>query len=924
MNRYLFLAAALSAVQSILAQDKPLVTPKDYGKWETLGAARFSPNGAWLTYAINRGNEENELRIRGGATDGTRVIPFGLQPSFSADSRWVAYLVGVTPKERDRLTKEKKPIHNNFVARNLATDDTIAVADITSFNFSADGRFISMTRYAAEGKRVQDVFVQELANGNRLVFSNVGEQSWSDAKPLFAFTVAADGGNGNGVQLYDATTGSVRVLESSTSLYRSLTWRPRSQDLAVLRTKVEREFSDTSFALLAWRGVSAATAAVKTQDATEGVPTGYRMTDYRRPNWSKDGSIIYVGLRQREPSADAIKKSEEKVSDVEIWHPKDVQVIPAQRSAEQRDLRSTVLASWRVGDAKVVQIGTDASETTTLFQGDKFATETDTKSYAWGQMFGRRDSDIWLTDLSAGTRRKLLDKVRYFYGSDPTGKRVSWFDGKDYWVMDVASGARTNVTAKLTPKVDWVDRDDDHPNNVLPAIGRPDWTRDGTSLLINSAYDVWQVAVDGSGGKRLTDGTKDAIVYRLANLGGGGGGPGGGGGGADVERGVDFSKSVYFTLTGKLSKKSGYARLHNGTLSQLMLNDARIAGLNKADSADVFTFTRQTFDESPVLFTSGPDLSDPKTIVATNAFQRDYAWGKAELMNYKSTIGVPLQAILYYPANYDPKKKYPMIVYTYELLSQDLHRYIAPRENDYYNANVFTQNGYFVLMPDIVFRPREPGLAVLQSVEPAVKTVIARGLVDPARVGHAGHSQGGYEAAFLATHSRMFATTVMGSGISDMISFAGQMHWSSVPEFDHWETGQFRMEVPPWEDMSAMVANSPLAKIHEMPAKSMLIEIGSEDPTVDMRQGVEMYNYARRAGKNVVMLLYPGEGHSLAKKENAVDYERRILQWFAHYLKGEPAAKWITEGQTWVDRKKVLDANKDVAPVPASGNPRGF
>ena len=106
-----------------------------------------------------------------------------------SDSRWIAYLVGVTPKERDRLTKEKKPIHNNFVARNLATGDTIAVADITSFNFSADGGFISMTRYAAEGKRVQDVLVQDLANGTRLVFSNVGEQGWSDAKPLFAFTV---------------------------------------------------------------------------------------------------------------------------------------------------------------------------------------------------------------------------------------------------------------------------------------------------------------------------------------------------------------------------------------------------------------------------------------------------------------------------------------------------------------------------------------------------------------------------------------------------------------------------------------------------------------------------------------------------------------------------------------------------------------
>ena len=345
-------------------------------------------------------------------------------------------------------------------------------------------------------------------------------------------------------------------------------------------------------------------------------------------------------------------------------------------------------------------------------------------------------------------------------------------------------------------------------------------------------------------------------------------------------------------------------------MTTLAIGDAQYAALAKADSSETYVYTRQRFDESPNVYVATSDLANAKAMSSTNTFQRDVAWGKAELMNFTSTIGKPLQAILYYPANYVPGKKYPMIVYTYELLTQGLHRYIVPRENDYYNANVFTQQGYFVLMPDIVFRPREPGISVLHAVEPAVRSVLARGLVDPARVGHAGHSQGGYEAAFLATHSSLFATAVMGAGISDMVSFAGQMHWSSVPEFDHWETGQFRMQVAPWEDVAAMTRNSPITKIHEMRAKSLLIEIGGEDPTVDMRQGVELYNYARRAGKNAVMLLYPGEGHGLGKKENAVDYERRILQWFAHYLKGEPAASWITDGQSWLERKKLLDANK--------------
>jgi dipeptidyl aminopeptidase/acylaminoacyl peptidase len=215
------------------------------------------------------------------------------------------------------------------------------------------------------------------------------------------------------------------------------------------------------------------------------------------------------------------------------------------------------------------------------------------------------------------------------------------------------------------------------------------------------------------------------------------------------------------------------------------------------------------------------------------------------------------------------------------------------------------------LHPDIVFRPREPGLGTQHAVEGAVKAVLARGHVDPARVGHVGHSQGGYEAAFLGTRSKLFATTIVGSGITDMISFAGQLHWSGgSAEFDHWETGQFRMQVAPWEDFGAMLANSPLTTVHRMPAKSILVMIGSEDGTVEPRQGTLFYNYARRAGKQVVLLQYPGEGHGLTKKENQRDYQSRILQWFGHYLKGDAAPAWITRGQTALERRAMLETNK--------------
>ena len=887
------------------AQEKPLVSNADLAKWESLGQSRLSPNGSWLAWTITRGDQDGALHLRGGSRDAHTTIPFGQSPAFSADSRWFAYLVGVSTAERERLTKEKKPIKTAFVVRNLLTGDTTAIADVSAFSFAPAGGFVSLTRYRADDKkRVNDILVLDLAGGARFSIANVAEQSWNDVKPLLALAITVDGGNS--VQLFDGSTGSSRILESSPSVYRALVWRPASQGLAVLRTNATKEFSDTAHAVVVWATADDAEEVPRVLDpaTASGFPAGMRVAEHRRPSWSEDGRTVYVGLQPRKAVKDATKKSDDKVSDVEIWHVNDVRAIPQQRSSEQRDLRATLLAAWHT-DGRVVQLGSNTLETATVLDGDRFLTETDRAPYAWGHKFGRRDEDLYSVDVVTGARKKLLEKVRYSYGADPTGRLTSFFDGRDWWVADVASGARTNLTARVraAQKADFVDRDDDHPSDVSGPWGGPAWSKDGKTMFVSTEYDVWALAADGSGGTRLTNGAREGVRHRLVSL--------VGFDASEAERAVDRSKPVWLSLYGKETKQSGYARLMpDGSVNRVILEDAQVSGLQKADSAERYSFVRQSFEDSPDVFAGGAALTDAKQMSETNVFQKDYAWGKAELIDFTSTVGRPLQGILYYPANWDAKKKYPMIVYTYELLSQGLHRYIVPRENDYYNANVFTQNGYFVLMPDIVFRPRQPGVDAQASVDAAIRAVVARGLVDPANIGHCGHSQGGYEAYFLATHSSLIKTAVAGAGITNMFSFAGQMHWNSAPEFDHWETGQFRMEVAPWEDWAAMSRNNPIEKVHEMKAQSILMEIGSEDGTVDMRQGVEFWNYARRAGKQAVMLNYPGEGHGLAKRENAIDYRNRILQWFGHYLKGEPAAEWITNGQTWLERKAILDANK--------------
>jgi len=100
--------------------------------------------------------------------------------------------------------------------------------------------------------------------------------------------------------------------------------------------------------------------------------------------------------------------------------------------------------------------------------------------------------------------------------------------------------------------------------------------------------------------------------------------------------------------------------------------------------------------------------------------------------------------------------------------------------------------------------------------------------------------------------------------------------------------------------------SSPIHEIDELETPVLLMH-GDDDGVVDFRQGLQYYNYARRAGKPVVMLVYPGAGHGLSQESHQIDYHRRILEWFGHWLKGEEPAPWIVEGEDFQARELRME-----------------
>jgi dipeptidyl aminopeptidase/acylaminoacyl peptidase len=925
-NRFvLFLAAAAL----LPAQTKPPIKPADYGKWETPGVAVLSRDGKWLAAPIRRADGTFELRVSStGGGGAPKVASSGTGPEFSSDSRWVAYAVGYSEADEDKLKKAKKPVQNKLGIMDLTTGTATTVDDVSSFAFSDEGAWIAFRRYpparngaapAAENASAapsdptgSTLTVRDLKTGIDTTFGNVTTFAWQEKGTHLAMTIGVEGRAGNALQVFDPARGELKVLDSGSAIFTALVWRKDSSDLAALRSRKDNAHEGESYTLLAWKNLG--------EKRMVDAPAGTRIVASRAPKWSEDGRTVYVGLAPWDKKIDG-KKSDEEPSNVEVWHPKDFDVISAQKLQLARDRDRNALAAWHIEEGRLVPLGTNVKETIQVPRSGARALALDDTPYESEGMFGRRFADIYKVDLASGERGKVAAKLTPPVWFSPGGKYALNFHDGEFIMYDLAAG--TNRGVSKAAGVTFIDTEDDHPVKNRPSWGVAGWTRNDASVIVYDEFDLWELYPGGAKPRRLTDGRSDEVRHRYLNLdaqtgGGGRGGRGGAAAGGPQDDGIDLSKPVYLSLYGVWNKKTGFARLVDGKVDRAVWLDKGTSRLTKAKSAEVYTYLAEAFDVSPNYFAAGPDLKSARQVTDTNPFASQYAWGHGELLDYKGPKGERLQGALFYPANYEKGKQYPLIVHIYERESNFLHRSFPPTERSPYNETSWTAEGYFVLMPDIVFRARDPGVSVVECVTAATRKVLDTGMIDPKRVGLIGHSWGGFGTTFVMTQSDLFAAGVAGGPLTNLVSSYGEIYWNTgVPETNHAEVGQERLEVPLWEDPQAYLRNSAVFHVNKMKG-ALLLSVGDKDGASDWHQDIEMYNLARRAGKQCVMLVYPGENHSLAVKANQIDYHRRILDWFNYYLKGDPAPEWITKGVTVLDREKELKRTKKESAAPAN------
>lgn len=881
-------APAIPAARKVLSLD-------DYGIWRRVTSTALSADGAWISYAYAPNEGDGALHLHSLTMDRVHTITRGTGPAFSDDSRWAGYFISPpTPRPgAPRPVGVASPAsQRTFELRDLTTGETFSVSNAASFAFANGGQTLAVRTAKAVASAKHDgadLIVRDLRTGVTRNIGNVSQYAFNEAGTHLAWTVDAANQLGNGVYMLTLATGETRALDDAAADYAQLSWSETGSQLAVLRGstpegKLQREnvlllFLDTGTTRA--RTVTLSTAGNSTL-------TGYVLSEFAPLRWAPDGQSLLLGVKEQDVEP---KKSDDPAPNVDVWHWKDPDPQSVQIVRLNQERRSTYPALVQLPAASVRVLGDSAMRSVQATVNQRWGIGRVDTAYRGEVAWGSSRADYYRVNMSTGERTLIARGLARTMGTSPDSRWFLYLEQGRVHAYDLERGSDVIVDASTPTR--FVDITDDHAYE-LPTYGVAGWSADGKSVLLNHQFDIWQLALDGSRAVNLTRGVgeREQIRFRIVRN------ADGARRSAD-EQGIDLARPIVLSAYGEWTKKSGYYELRPGREPMVLrFEDRAVGGYVASRNGQRVAFTQGSFSEYPDWYVSDRALSAPRKVTDANPHLVEYAWGSKMLVDYTNSKGQRLQGTLTLPANYEPGKRYPMLVYFYERMSQNHHSFSMPVYDDRVHISTYASNGYLVLQPDIVYEIGKPGSSALDCVTNAVQKVIEMGYADPARIGLQGHSWSGYQSSFILTQTDMFRTVVTGAPPTNLMSFYGTLYRSSgTIQQGISEVGQVRMGAgaTPWTAKELYESQSPVHNVQNIRVPFMILH-GTEDGAVDWMQGLEFYAAARRMGKEVIMLSYPGEPHHLGKKENQKDFQVRMRQFFDHHLKDAPAPRWMTDG----------------------------
>jgi len=634
------------------------------------------------------------------------------------------------------------------------------------------------------------------------------------------------------------------------------------------------------------------------------------ISEHARPVFSEDGTKLYFGIAPP-PVLNDTTLLKEEIVEVEVWSWQDQRMYTQEKNRLDREKKRAHSVVYYPRSYRFVPIGSpDLPEL--RFQEQRnasLALGINEEPYAqFVTTEGTAYKDLYAVNLETGAKKQIVQSLRCNPRISPAARYIAWWSDPDSsWF---AWNARTSTIARLTTNQPTPFFNEEHDVPDYPGeSGLADWLDGDEAMLAYDQYDIWKIDPEGKKKPiRLTQGRESKIRYRYLKL-------------DPEQRSIPANARILLHQFNTLSKAETYVWLDlgkapdNSAFADMPASEeggdhAYARSPLKAKNADVLLFTKENYQNFPNLYywnySGAKKQKMGQSDAQTNAIQRisdanpqqsEYNWGSIEMLDWVSLTGERIRGLLVKPEDFDPSIQYPMIVNFYEKLSDNLHSHRSPDfHRSQINYTVYASRGYLVFAPDIAYRIGYPGESAYDAIMSGVTALLAEGYVDSKRIALQGHSWGGYQAAYLVTRTNLFVCAEAGAPVANMTSAYGGIRWESgLSRVFQYERQQSRIGGTLWEKPKQYIENSPLFALDKVETPLLILH-NDKDGAVPWYQGIELFSGLRRLGKPAWMLNYNDEPHWPVKLQNRIDFQRRMQQFFDHYLLGTEQPAWMRRG----------------------------
>ncbi|MEN9570215.1 MAG: hypothetical protein RL172_1446 [Bacteroidota bacterium] len=768
---------------------------------------------------------------------------------------------------------------------------------------------------AASNTEGGELFIRNIQTGKETSFKSVSEYHFDKMGNRLLLEIPKKNKDSNSkamLVLYQLATATADTIFKGFNDAKNFAMDENGTQLAFVAERDSSEKSLVKFYKLWYYRLGLDSSILIADKNTVGMQLGYTVSEHAAVQFSKDGQKLFFGTAPL-PVAKDTTLVDFELARLDVWHYKDDYLQTQQLKNLDAELKRSHLAVYHTREQQLVQLGsTDMERTSLVDEGnaDWILAQTNMGNRVQGQWQGRTQNTAYLVNTHTGQRTLIFKNLFANAAASPGGRFAYWYnpEAKQYFTYEITSGITRNVTEKIP--VALYDEENDMPDFASP-YGVMGWMDKDSALLLYDKYEVWKTDPAGKAAAQLLlaaglQARKQMLTCRYVKT-------------NRDERFIPAASALVFRVFDNNSKNSAYTITGSTApyqFASIPLAPVAVNGLIKAKNSNAFAFTKEHFTASPDMYFSG--VAAPATIFTPESFgdaamvlshinpqQAAYNWGTAELIKWKTYNGKTTSGILYKPENYDAAKKYPLICYFYEKLTDGLHTYHAPAPTpSRLNISFFVSRGYLVLAPDIAYTDGHPGNSAYDYIASGARALVKNGLADSTRIGIQGQSWGGYQVCYLITKTNLFKAAWAGAPVANMTSAYGGIRWESgLNRQFQYEKSQSRIGATLWEKPQLYIENSPLFHLPKVQTPLVIMH-NDADGAVPWYQGIEMFTGLRRLGKPVWMLNYNGEAHNLVERRNRKDIQIREQQFFDWMLKGEKPAKWLTDGVPAVDKGK--------------------